>query len=178
MIQSIPSIAKLAAAAAVAAVLSACAHTDRATPIAEATINPTEGNNISGYFRVYQVNPDTVRVMAQVKGLAPGSEHGFHVHENGNCSSPDAMSAGGHYNPTGHQHGKSGPESHVGDLPSLMADAAGTAFLVWETKDLSIGTGKPSDIKGRAVVVHKDKDDFTTQPTGNSGARLGCGVIQ
>ncbi|MDR2327998.1 MAG: superoxide dismutase family protein [Comamonas sp.] len=178
MIQRIPSIAKLAAAAAVAAVLSACAHTDRATPIAEATINPTEGNNISGYFRVYEVNRDTVRVIAQVKGLAPGSEHGFHVHENGNCSSPDAMSAGGHYNPTGHQHGKSGPESHVGDLPSLMADAAGTAFLVWETKDLSIGTGKPSDIKGRAVVVHKDKDDYTTQPTGNSGARLGCGVIQ
>lgn len=178
MIQRIPSIAKLAAAVAVAAVLSACATTDRATPIAEATINPTEGNNISGYFRLYQVSPDTVRVMAQIKGLTPNSEHGFHVHENGNCASPDAMSAGGHYNPGGHQHGKSGPQAHVGDLPSLIADGAGTAFLVWETKDLSINTGKPSDIKGRTVVVHKDKDDYTTQPTGNSGARLGCGVIQ
>ncbi len=170
--------AALIGVATIAALLSACATTDRSTPVAEAVINPTQGNNISGYFRLYQANADTMRVSVQVKGLAPNSEHGFHIHEKGNCASPDAMSAGGHYNPSGHQHGKSSPEAHVGDLPSLMADSNGVATLVWETKLLSIGTGQPSDVKGRAVVVHKDKDDYTTQPTGNSGARLGCGVIQ
>ena len=172
------SIVTLSAAAALAALLSACGSTDRATPVAEATIRPTEGNTISGYLRFYQANKDTMRVTAQIKGLAPNSEHGFHIHENGNCASPDAMSAGGHYNPTAHQHGKAGAASHVGDLPSLMADSAGTATLVWESKTLSIGDGKPTDVKGRSVIVHKDKDDYTTQPTGNSGARLGCGLIQ
>lgn len=170
-------IAALAGAAALAALLSACASTDRATPVAEATIQPTEGNHISGYVRFYQAGKDTMRVKAQVKGLTPNSERGFHIHENGNCASPDAMSAGGHYNPTGHQHGKVGANAHVGDLPSLMADSSGTATLVWETKNLSIGTGLPTDVKGRAVIVHKDKDDYATQPTGNAGARLGCGVI-
>lgn len=171
-------IATLAGAAAIAALLSACATTDRSTPVAEAIIKPTEGNNISGYIRFYQSGQDSMRVSAQVKGLQPNSVRGFHIHENGNCSSPDAMSAGGHYNPSGHRHGKAGPESHVGDLPSLMADASGVATLVYETKNVSIGTGLPSDVKGRAVVVHKDADDYTTQPTGNSGARIGCGVIQ
>ncbi len=171
-------IATLASAAAIAALLTACASTDRATPVAEAIIKPTEGNTISGSLKFFQANKDTMRVIAQVNGLPPNSERGFHIHENGNCASPDAMSAGGHYNPTAHQHGKAGAESHVGDLPSLMADATGTATLVWETKNLSIGTGLPTDVKGRAVVVHKDKDDYATQPTGNSGARIGCGVIQ
>ena len=171
-------IATLAGAAALAALLTACATTDRSTPVAEANLQPTANSTVSGYFRVYQVNKDSVRVQVQVKGLAPNSEHGFHIHENGNCASPDAMSAGGHYNPTAHQHGKAGAASHVGDLPSLMADSAGTATLVWESKTLSIGDGKPTDVKGRSVIVHKDKDDYTTQPTGNSGARLGCGLIQ
>ena len=171
-------IATLAGAAAIAALLSACATTDRATPVAEAIIKPTEGNTISGSMQFFQATKDTMRINVQVKGLAPNSERGFHIHENGNCSSPDAMSAGGHYNPSGHKHGKVSAESHVGDLPSLIADANGTATLVWETKNLSIGTGLPTDVKGRAVVVHKDKDDYTTQPTGNSGARIGCGVIQ
>ena len=170
-------IATVAAAAALTALLSACGTTDRSTPVAEATIRPTEGNSISGDIRFFQANKDTMRVIAQVKGLTPNSEHGFHIHENGNCSAPDAMSAGGHYNPTGHQHGKASSDVHVGDLPSLMADATGTATLVWETKTLTIGDGKPTDVKGRGVVVHKDKDDYTTQPTGNSGARMGCGVI-
>ena len=171
-------IATLAGAAALAALLTACATTDRSTPVGEANLQPTANSTVSGYFRVYQVNKDSVRVQVQVKGLAPNSEHGFHIHENGNCSAPDGMSAGGHYNPTGHQHGKAGPQSHVGDLPSLMADSTGVATLIYETKNISIGTGQPSDVKGRAVVVHKDKDDFATQPTGNSGARIGCGVIQ
>ena len=178
MARSTTRIAAIASAAALAALLSACASTDRSTPVAEAIIKPTEGNNISGYIRFYQSGKDTMRVNAQVKGLAPNSERGFHIHENGNCSAPDAMSAGGHYNPGGHKHGKVGAESHVGDLPSLMADSTGVANLVYETKNLSIGTGLPTDVKGRAVVVHKDKDDYTTQPTGNSGARIGCGVIQ
>ena len=171
-------IAAIACAAALTALLGACASTDRSTPVAEANIKPTQGNNVTGVIRFYQATPDTMRVNVQVNGLAPNTEHGFHIHEHGNCSAPDAMSAGGHYNPTGSQHGKHGPDVHVGDLPSLVANQQGVAYLNFETKTVSIGSGKPNDVKGRAVVVHKDMDDFTTQPTGNSGARLACGVIQ
>ena len=171
-------LAALASAAAVTAVLAGCAHTDHSTPIAQAHITPTPGHQIDGQFRLYQVDRQTVRVTAQVKGLAPNSVHGFHIHEKGDCSAPDATSAGGHYNPTGHAHGKAGMESHVGDLPSLVADNTGTATLIWETRNLSIGDGKPTDVLGRAVILHRDRDDYTSQPAGNSGARIGCGVIR
>lgn len=167
----------LICAAAASALLAACSTPERSRPVAEATLKPTAGSNVSGSLQIFQVNADTVRVVAQVQGLAPGSEHGFHIHEKGDCSAPDGMSAGGHYNPTGHQHGKAGPTAHVGDLPSLVADSNGVARLNWETRSLSAGTGLPTDVKGRGVIVHKDKDDFITQPTGNSGARLACGVI-
>ena len=168
----------LICAAAASALMAACSTAAPPKAIAEATLNPTAGSPVSGLFQIFQVNADTVRVVAQVQGLAPGSEHGFHIHEKGDCSAPDGMSAGGHYNPTGHKHGMAGPAAHVGDLPSLVADSNGVAKLSWETHSISVGTGLPSDVKGRGVIVHKDKDDFTTQPTGNSGARLACGVIR
>ena len=168
----------LICAAAASALLAACATAESPRAVAEATLNPTTGSSVSGSLQIFQVNADTVRVVAQVQGLAPGSEHGFHIHEKGDCSAPDGMSAGGHYNPSSHQHGKAGPTSHVGDLPSLVADGNGVAKLSWETRSLSAGTGQANDVKGRGVIVHKDKDDFTTQPTGNSGARLACGVIR
>ncbi|GAB2474315.1 hypothetical protein GCM10027082_27000 [Comamonas humi] len=168
---------RLLCAAAAATLLAACTTAERPRPLAEATLKPTAGSTASGSLQIFPAEGDAVRVVVQVQGLAPGSEHGFHIHEKGDCSAPDGMSAGGHYNPTSHQHGKAGPMSHVGDLPSLVADASGVAKLSWETRTLSVKPGQPTDVKGRGVIVHKDKDDYTTQPTGNSGARLACGVI-
>ena len=88
------------------------------------------------------------------------------------------MSAGGHFNPLGKPHGaQSMPDHHAGDMPMLLADASGNATLTAQLDVVTIGAGS-TDIVGRSVIVHKDSDDFTTQPTGNSGARAACGVIR
>jgi Cu-Zn family superoxide dismutase len=106
----------------------------------------------------------------RLAGLSPGV-HGFHVHDVGDCSAPDASSAKGHYNPAGKPHG-----THAGDLPDLIADASGTALPVFLAADLHLGDG-PGGISGRALVVHADPDDHVSQPAGNSGKRIACGVI-
>jgi superoxide dismutase, Cu-Zn family len=142
---------------------------------ATATLAPTAGNTAAGTVTFTQQG-DKITVSAKVTGLAPGG-HGFHVHEKGDCSAPDAMSAGGHFNPTGMHHGH--PDSadhHGGDMPMLQADASGNATLTTDLKGLTIGSGT-TDILGKSVIVHKDADDYKTQPTGNSGARVACGVI-
>ena len=157
-----------------AAVLAACATPGG--PAASAQLQPTRGNNTSGEIRFVQ-RGDKVLVSGEVRGLKPGSEHGFHIHEKGDCSSGDGMSTGGHYNPQGHRHGAYGPgEHHVGDLPSLKADASGVARIEFEATGLAVGSG-PNDIVGHGLIVHRDPDDYTTQPTGNSGPRLACAVI-
>jgi len=139
---------------------------------ATATLAPTAGNTAAGTVTFTQKG-DKVTVAAKVSGLAPGG-HGFHIHEKGDCSAPDAMSAGGHFNPTGKPHGApDAADHHAGDMPMLQADASGNATL---TTDLAIAGGV-ADIAGKAVIVHKDADDFKTQPTGNSGARVACGVV-
>lgn len=117
-----------------------------------------------------------VTVVAKLSGLSPGS-HGFHIHEEGDCSSGDGMSAGGHFNPTGKSHGDPySPDHHAGDMPMLVADASGNASLTAELSPMTVGAGT-TDIIGKAVIVHRDPDDYKTQPTGNSGARVACGVI-
>ena len=111
-----------------------------------------------------------------MSGLSPGP-HGFHVHEKGDCSAPDATSAGGHFNPDGKPHGhpSHGPH-HLGDMPMLEADGGGNATLKAFLPGLALGGG-PTGLAGRAVVVHAAVDDFKSQPAGNSGARIACGVI-
>src|SRR5215467_2879199 len=141
---------------------------------ATATLAPTAGNTAAGSVTFTQ-NGDKVTVNAKLTGLAPGG-HGFHIHEKGDCSAPDAMSAGGHFNPTGKPHGAPDADHHAGDMPMLQADASGTATLTTELKGIGIGSGS-GDIVGKAVIVRKDADDYKTQPTGNSGARVACGVI-
>jgi superoxide dismutase, Cu-Zn family len=116
-----------------------------------------------------------VKIVAHVEGLAPNSEHGFHIHEFGDCSAPDAMSAGGHFNPTGGKHGPPGAQSHVGDMGNLKADASGMAHLEVTVPHASI-TGK-TGVLGRGVIVHANVDDLKTQPTGNAGGRIACGVV-
>ena len=142
-----------------------------------ATVQPTAGNSARGTVTFTQ-HGDKVAVSAQLSGLSPGG-HGFHIHEKGDCSAPDATSAGGHFNPIGKPHGApDAPEHHAGDLPMVEADANGNATLSAEVSGLTVGGGAATDIVGRSVVVHKDPDDYHSQPAGNSGPRIGCGVIR
>ncbi len=155
--------------------LSACASTSTG-PSAVAKLQSTSGNTATGSVSFTQ-NSDRVMVSVLVSGLKPNAEHGFHVHEKGDCSSADAMSAGGHFNPGNQPHGShAGHAHHAGDLPSLKADASGVAKFSFESKTIAVGSGA-NDIVGRALIVHRDPDDYTTQPTGNSGPRLACAVI-
>jgi|SRR5579862_4987903 len=157
------------------AALAACAGMDARGPTATAKLEPTKGNTASGTVTFTQ-KADKVLVVANLTGLPPGP-HGFHVHEKGDCSSGDGMSAGGHFNPTAKPHGNPAlPDHHAGDMPMLLADASGAATLSVELDPMHVGGGA-TDIVGKAVIVHKDADDYTTQPTGNSGARIACGVI-
>jgi len=117
-----------------------------------------------------------VRVEGAFTGLSPGS-HGFHIHEKGDCSAPDATSAGGHFNPTGMPHaGPADPNRHVGDFGNLEADASGNAYYSRALSSISLEGD--SSIIGKAIVIHAKPDDLKTQPSGNSGDRVGCGVIE
>lgn len=158
------------------AVLVGCTTMAPEGAVAVATMEPTKGNSVGGAVTFTQKG-DKVVVAAKITGLAPG-QHGFHIHEKGDCSSGDGMSAGGHFNPFGKPHGNpAAADHHAGDMPALDADASGNASLTADLSGVTIGSGA-GGIIGKAVIVHKDPDDFTTQPTGNSGARVACGVIR
>lgn len=164
-------------ASSLAVLLGACSGMGMTGgPAAIATLEARSGSQVSGSV---EFTPSTsgVRVRAQVAGLTPG-EHGFHIHEVGDCSAPDATSAKGHFNPAAKPHGHhGGMERHAGDMPNLVADASGKASLTADVAMLSVTEG-PAGILNRAVVVHADPDDYTSQPAGNSGKRIACGVIR
>ena len=158
------------------AVLALPGCATRPGPAATATLQPTTGNQAGGAVQFVQRGA-VVRVTGEVRGLKPNAEHGFHVHEKGDCTSGDGMSAGGHFNPDGRPHGRPGTSSHhVGDLPSLKADARGVAKIDFDAAALRIGEGA-ANIVGRGLIVHRDPDDYTSQPAGNAGPRLACAVI-
>ena len=166
------------AAVVLAALLSACAQMQPPAGGATATaqLKPTTGNSAAGTVQ-FEQEGNKVVVSAMITGLKPNSEHGFHVHEKGDCSAADATSAGGHFNPGGKPHGQYDKgERHAGDMPNLRADASGVTRVMWETDELSVGSGANS-VVGRSVVIHRDPDDFKSQPAGNSGPRIACGVI-
>lgn len=143
--------------------------------MAIAQLSPTQGNQASGTVTFVQ-EAAGVRVIADLREIGPGS-HGFHIHENGDCSAPDASSAGGHFNPTNQPH--AGPEAeqrHVGDLGNIEATESGGAIMERVFESLSLD-GENSII-GKAVIVHANKDDFSSQPSGAAGARIACGVIR
>jgi len=144
---------------------------------ANAQLQPTKGNKTFGEA-TFEQRGNKVHVVIYVQGLKPGQEHGLHIHEAGDCSSGDGMSAKGHFNPFGKPHGMPGsPERHAGDLPALKAAKNGRGKVDVEVDGISVTAG-PGSVIGRAVIVHADPDDFKTQPTGNAGARLACGVIR
>lgn len=168
--------------ASCALLLSACAILNPETlepgtgePEVIANMRPASGSRVNGTVKFTQ-DLSRVRVDAELSSLTPGL-HGFHVHEKGDCSAPDATSAGGHFNPYKKKHGApDAAKSHSGDLGNLTADASGNATLTIWLDGISVSTGKDGVI-GRAVIVHADRDDLKTDPAGNSGGRIACGVI-
>jgi Cu-Zn family superoxide dismutase len=141
---------------------------------AVAVLHPTQGSRVVGTVFFTKVE-DGIRVQAKVVGLAPG-KHGFHIHEFGDCSSPDAKSAGGHFNPKMMDHGdRTSAKRHVGDLGNIEAGATGEADL--DVVDHEISFHGATSIIGRGLIVHEKADDLMTQPTGNAGGRVACGVI-
>jgi len=167
---------RIVLAALACAALAACGSVSLSSPSARAELKPTTGNTTAGVVEFKQTSAGNVSVVAKVSGLKPNQEHGFHVHEKGDCSSGDGMSTGGHFNPGGHPHGPQDAAHHAGDMPALKADASGNADARFTLKDVGIGEGA-NDLVGRAVIVHIQPDDYKTQPTGNAGARIACGVI-
>jgi Cu-Zn family superoxide dismutase len=143
--------------------------------VALATLTPTQGNDVRGLVVFHEVDGHLM-VHARISGLKPNGLHGFHVHETGNCASADGTSAGGHFNPGGQPHGPQNAAHHAGDLPALQADANGVVDQKFELAGPTVAAG-PASLVGRSVIVHAQADDYATQPTGNSGARIGCGVI-
>lgn len=135
---------------------------------------PTEGSEVRGTI-TFEMADGGVVVKGQITGLTPG-EHGFHVHEWGDCSAPDATSAGSHFNPTSAQHGAPGAEQHhLGDLGNVTAGEDGVATV--ETTHRFLQLSGPQSIVGRGLIVHEKADDLTTQPTGDAGGRVACAVI-
>ncbi len=149
----------------------------QAPPAAKATVKlaPTANQTARGEV-TFTAESGGVHVVGTFSGLVYG-EHGFHVHEKGDCSAPDGTSAGGHFNPATKPHGaRDAAARHAGDLGNLKADPYGLARVDFVDSTLSL-SGADS-IVGRAVIIHEKADDFTTQPTGNAGARQACGVIE
>ena len=149
--------------------VGATARAQTTQPSAIAVLSPTEGNDLQGTVTFIQT-PEGVRVQANLTGLTAGTEHGFHVHQYGDCSASDGTSAGGHFNPHGADH--AGPDAasrHVGDL--------GNSEATYDRVDTQLAFEGESSIIGRAVVVHGGTDDLSSQPSGAAGPRIACGVI-
>ena len=162
-----------------AAVLAGCASTpaDKAPRSAEALLKDKDGKQV-GVAKLIET-PEGVRVALTGYRLPPGGR-GLHVHAVGRCDPPEFTSAGAHFNPGGKQHGRMNPAGpHAGDLPNLMVAASGEGSLDITTKAFTLSPGANSLLgeKGTALVVHANPDDDKTDPTGNSGGRIACGVI-
>jgi Cu-Zn family superoxide dismutase len=147
--------------------------------VASASVNlaAASGSLASGQLKLMPM-ADGVHVTGTIGGLKPNGTHGFHIHEKGDCSAVDASSAGGHFNPAAKPHGRmTNPQHHAGDNDNLVANAEGVATVNAHFSGVVLGGGGANDVVGKAVVVHADPDDYTSQPAGNAGSRIACGVI-
>lgn len=144
---------------------------------ASAVLNSASGSSVTGTANFTQTGDMMVRMSLEVHGLTPG-QHALHLHEKGDCSAPDATSAGGHWNPGGMDHGKrGGGQYHAGDVINLTADENGNVSWSDEISGWTIGGADNTNILNHAVIIHDGQDDFMTQPTGAAGGRVACGVI-
>lgn len=145
---------------------------------AVANLSAASGSLVSGQLKLVPMG-DGVHATGEIGGLQPNSAHGFHIHEKGDCSAADASSAGGHFNPTSEPHGRvTHPQHHAGDNDNLVANAEGVATVNAHFSSVVLGGGGATDVVGKAMIVHADPDDYTSQPTGDAGARVACGVIR
>ena len=146
---------------------------------AKATMEAASGSQVTGEATFTQEGDDRVRFELTVSNLSPG-EHAVHLHEKGDCSAEDASSAGGHWNPTMKPHGKRGDGTsyHKGDVGNMTVGNDGKGTMSLTVEGWSIGGADSTNIIGKSVIIHEKADDFTTQPTGNAGGRLSCGVIK
>ena len=164
-------------AATVAALGCASGSKTPEGPTARATIESKSGSSVTGTATFTELSTGGVRAHVHVDHAPPGT-HGLHIHEKGDCSDPEAKSAGGHFNPGGMPHaGPTAAQRHAGDLGNIEVKANGSGDLDLTSDLLTVRPG-PNSVVGRSVVFHEKTDDMTTQPTGNAGGRLGCGVIQ
>lgn len=135
------------------------------------------GSDLTG-IAIFVQDSLGVSLQLNIENTPPG-EHAVHIHEIGDCSSDDAKSAGGHWNPTVEDHGKWGKAPHhLGDIGNIVVGEDGTGALSLTTDRWTLGGGADNDIYGKAIIVHADPDDFTSQPTGAAGGRIGCAVIE
>jgi|FaiFalFF_MnMetaG_3_1042247.scaffolds.fasta_scaffold07843_2 Cu-Zn family superoxide dismutase len=144
---------------------------------AAAPLRNAEGQVLG--MAIFTQEAQGVRISVTVKGLSPG-EHGIHIHSVGKCEPPDFLSAGPHFNPTNKKHGLTNPEGpHAGDLPNLVVGEDGSAVYEHITDRVTLTPGELSlfDEDGSSLVIHAGPDDQMTDPAGNSGARVLCGVI-
>lgn len=156
--------------------LTACASSQpRGDGRARASLEARSASRVTGVVS-FRETPAGTEVAYDLRGFPGAGQHGFHLHEKGDCSAPDGSSAGGHWNPGGHDHGDRHEDSHAGDLGNIAADRQGRAQGSFVVNKFSI-TGEPS-ILGRSVIVHAQPDDLKSQPAGNSGPRIACGVVQ
>jgi len=171
-------------ALAVLALFAGCSHsptvnasTGMVMDEMQAKMAPTQGNTCKGVVQFIGQKNGSVEVVADLEGLAPNSVHAIHLHEVGDCSAPDAMSAKAHYNPEGKPHGLPTTEDrHAGDLGNFTADKDGKAHYEINVTNVTLATSR-NPVLGRAVIVHANPDDGS-QPAGNAGARIGCGVVE
>ncbi|MET0251384.1 MAG: superoxide dismutase family protein [Novosphingobium sp.] len=162
------------------AMLSACAtvHDAEHPPVAVAQLLRADGTMV-GAARVWQKG-DGLVLNVTAEGLTPGL-HGLHLHTIGSCDPPDFVSAGGHWNPTAHMHGSANPAGpHAGDVPNLLIGSSGRGTLDVHLNDQAAAGGGVSglfDADGTAIVIHAGPDDMRSDPSGNSGGRIACGVL-
>ena len=162
----------------VAVLAAGCAGTQEQKEVtAVAMLQPRSGSKVSGHLKFTQIG-DIVRVTGEITGHSKGPK-GFHIHEKGDCSAADGMSTGGHFNPHKSKHGGPyDPVKHSGDLGNITFNDQGVAKVNFTVGDITVSKDGPNGIIGRAVIVHAGTDDFKTDPTGNAGGRVACGVIQ
>jgi len=154
--------------------VGACVSTSSG-PSAIATLAPTSGQTASGTVLLTQMADGSVDVKVDLTGV-PAGIHGFHVHDKGDCGD-NGNAAGGHFNPTTEAHGAPDmPPHHAGDFGNVTANDAGEVHTRFTTRSVTVEPGAKSAI-GHAVILHANPDDLKTQPTGNAGARIACGVV-